>query len=146
MAHIHPRDRQQLESADVWPLTPAMQRAYARMAAAKDGRPLGAEWLELLPVFAELYELIDKARLTSQIITLLLHQLQALLSVVALVKIVLDEHQHSHFATEDGHGLPNVQTLLFFIEQDFRHLKGISDNTIAPSRLGWLSTLHTSLW
>lgn len=93
-----------------------------------------------------LYELLDKARLASQTIALLLHQLQALLSVVALVRIVIDEHQQSPFAHEDGHGLPNVQTLLLLIEQDFRHLKSILESTAGPSRFGWLSNLHTSFW
>ncbi|KAH7396823.1 hypothetical protein DE146DRAFT_52241 [Phaeosphaeria sp. MPI-PUGE-AT-0046c] len=93
-----------------------------------------------------LYELIDKARLASQTITLLLHQLQALLSVVALVKIVIDKHQHSPFAHEDGHGLPNIQTLLLLIEQDFRHLKSILDTTAGSSQAGWFSTFHTSFW
>lgn len=93
-----------------------------------------------------LYELIDKARLASQTIALLLRQLQALLSVVALVKIVIDEHQHSPFAHEDGHGLPNIQTLLSLIEQDFRHLKDMLDSTTGPSGLRWLSNFQTSFW
>jgi hypothetical protein len=93
-----------------------------------------------------LYELIDKARFASQNIALLLHQLQALLSVVASVKFVVDAHQRSSSAHQDGHGLPNIHTLLLLIERDFRHLKDILDSTVGSSRAGWLSSLQTSFW
>lgn len=93
-----------------------------------------------------LYEVIDTARQASRNIALLLHQLQALLSVVALVNIFLAEHQSSSFALDDGHVLPNIQTLLLLIEQDFRHLKGILGEGSRSTRAGWLASLQTGLW
>ena len=92
-----------------------------------------------------LYELFDKTRSASKNITLLLLELQALLSVVAYVHVVITEHASSPFAQEDGHTLPNVHTILTLIEQDFLHLKGLLEKTVRSRHEGWLSLLQSNI-
>jgi hypothetical protein len=89
-----------------------------------------------------LYELFDKARSVSKTIALLLLELQALLSVVAFVHVVIAEYASSPFAQDDGHTMPNVHTILTLIEQDFRHLKGLLSESERSGREGWLSLFH----
>lgn len=93
-----------------------------------------------------LYETVDTVRHASRNISLLLHQLQALLSVVALARIVIGEHQASAFVQDDGHVLPNIQTILLLIERDFQYLKSVLGEAAGSSQLGWLSTMRTGLW
>lgn len=93
-----------------------------------------------------LYDLLDNARLASRSSTLLLHQLQALLSVVAYVRIFITEHASSPYALDDGHTLPNIQTLLLLIEQDFRHLRCLSTEASGSMNAGWFSVLQSNLW
>jgi hypothetical protein len=92
-----------------------------------------------------LYELFDKARAASRNIALLLLELQALLSVVAYVRVFVTEHASSPFAQEDGHTLPNVHTILTLIEQDFRHLKALLVQTIGSGREGWFGLLTSNV-
>ena len=61
------------------------------------------------------YELFEKARSASRNIELLLLELQALLSVVAYVRIFITEHASSPFVQDDGHTLPNIHTILTLI-------------------------------
>jgi hypothetical protein len=68
-----------------------------------------------------LYELFDKARSASNNITLLLQELQRLLSIIAYVRIVITEHVSSSFT----HTLPNIHTILTLIGKDFEHLRCI---------------------
>lgn len=89
-----------------------------------------------------LYDLFDRARSASRNISLLLQELQALLSVIAFVRVVITEHTSSPFARDDGHTLPNVRTILTLIEQDFRHLRGLLGNIIGSGREGWLSLFN----
>ncbi|CAO2658641.1 Nn.00g063640.m01.CDS01 [Neocucurbitaria sp. VM-36] len=92
-----------------------------------------------------LYELIDKARSATRSITLLLLELQALLSVVAYVHVVITEHASSPFAQDDGHALPNVHAILTLIEQDFLYLRGLLDQTARSRHEGWLSLLQSNV-
>ncbi|PVI04943.1 hypothetical protein DM02DRAFT_668655 [Periconia macrospinosa] len=92
-----------------------------------------------------LYVLFDNARSASRNISLLLHELQALLSVVASVYVVITEYASSPFAQDDGHTLPNVHTILTLIEQDFRHLRGLLGQTVSSGREGWLSSLQSNV-
>jgi hypothetical protein len=71
-----------------------------------------------------LYELFDKGRSASSNVALLLLELQALLSVVASVRVFITEYSASTFAQDDGQTLSSVHTVLTLIEQDFRHLRG----------------------
>jgi hypothetical protein len=92
-----------------------------------------------------LYELFDKARSASRNIALLLLELQALLSVVAFVRVVIAEHAASPFAQDDGHTLPNVHTILTLIEHDFQHLRELLDHTVRSGRDSWLSLLKSNM-
>ena len=92
-----------------------------------------------------LYELFDKARSASRNITLLLLELQALLSVVAYVQVVITEHASSPFAQDDGHALPNVRAILTLIEQDFLYLRGLLEQTVRSRHEGWLSLLQSNV-
>lgn len=92
-----------------------------------------------------LYDLLDKVRSASRNIVLLLLELQVLLSVVAQVRIFITEHASSPFSQVDGHTLPNIQTILTLIEQDFRHLRGLLIQTIGSGYDGWLSLLASSI-
>jgi hypothetical protein len=69
-----------------------------------------------------LYELFDKARSASSSITLLLQELQRLLSIVAYIHVVITEHASSPFT----HALPNVQTILTLINKDIEYLKDLT--------------------
>lgn len=93
-----------------------------------------------------LYELFDKARSASRNIALLLLELQALLSIVAFVHVVINEHASSPFAQDDGHMLPNVHTILTLIEQDFRHLRGLLGQVAGSTSEGWLSLFGSFRW
>lgn len=94
-----------------------------------------------------LYELFDKARSASRNISLLLFELQALLSVVASVHVFATEYASSPFACDDGHTLANIHTILTLIDQDFRHVKGVLVRTVGSGRQGWLSSFRSSiLW
>jgi hypothetical protein len=92
-----------------------------------------------------LYELFDKARSASRNIAWLLIELQALLRVVAHVRVVIAEHASSPFAQDDGHTLPNVEIVLTLIEQDFRHLTGLLGQTVGSGSEGWLSLLQRNI-
>lgn len=94
-----------------------------------------------------LYELFDKARAASRAITLLLFELQALLSVVASVRVFATEYASSPFACDDDHTLANVHTILTLIDQDFRHVGSLLARTVGSGGRGWLSSLQSSiLW
>lgn len=92
-----------------------------------------------------LYELFDNARSASRNIALLLLELQALLSVVAFVRVVIIEYASSPFAQNDGHTLPNVQTILTLIEHDFQHLKGLIGQTVGSKLEGLLSLFQSNV-
>ncbi|KAJ4365146.1 hypothetical protein N0V83_008764 [Neocucurbitaria cava] len=92
-----------------------------------------------------LYELFDKARSAARNITLLLLELQALLSVVAYVHVVIQEHAASPFAQDDGHTLPNVHTILTLIQQDFLHLRGLLEQAVYSRRESWLSIIQSNV-
>ena len=94
-----------------------------------------------------LYELFDKARSASRNITLLLFELQALLSVVASVHIFAREYASSPFAHDDSHTLTNVYTILTLIDQDFRHVSELLMRTVGSGPRSWLSLLQRNiLW
>ncbi|KAF2874252.1 hypothetical protein BDV95DRAFT_327923 [Massariosphaeria phaeospora] len=92
-----------------------------------------------------LYELLDKARSASRNIVLLLLELQALLSVIASVRVVVDEHASSPFAQEDGHTMPNIGIILTLIEDDFSHLKGLLVQTAGSGRESWFSLFQSNI-
>jgi len=92
-----------------------------------------------------LYELFSKARFASRNIALMILELQALLSVVAHVRVFIAEHASSPFAQDDGHTLPDVRTILTLIEQDFWHLRGLVVQTVGSGREGWLSILKSNV-
>ncbi|KAF1843155.1 uncharacterized protein K460DRAFT_418272 [Cucurbitaria berberidis CBS 394.84] len=92
-----------------------------------------------------LYELLDKARSATKNITLLLPELQVLLSIVALVHVVITEHASSPFAQDDGHTLPNIHTILTLIEQDLRHLRGLLGQSMRSGTEGWFSLLQSNI-
>jgi hypothetical protein len=89
----------------------------------------------------DLYELFDRSRNASRNIALLLLDLQAPLSVVAHVRVFISEYASSPFALDDGHTVPNIQTILSLIEQDFRHLRGLVTQSISSRQEGWFSLL-----
>ncbi|PSN65835.1 hypothetical protein BS50DRAFT_621632 [Corynespora cassiicola Philippines] len=91
-----------------------------------------------------LYELFDKAQSASRNIALLLLELQALLSVVACVRVYIEEHASSPFAQVDGLALPNIRTLLTLIEQEFRHLRALFLQTTSPGQRCWSSYLPSN--
>jgi hypothetical protein len=92
-----------------------------------------------------LYELCDNARSASRNIALLLLELQALLSVMVSVRVVIMEHASSPFAQDDGHALPDIQTILTLIEHDFRHLKELLGLTVGCKRENWLASVHRNI-
>lgn len=91
------------------------------------------------------YELFDKARSASRNIALLLLELQALLSVIAFVRVVISEHASSPFATEDRQTLPNIHTILTLINQDFLHLKKLVTQNVTTWNDSWLSLLQNNI-
>ena len=92
-----------------------------------------------------LYELFDKAGSASRNIALLLLDLQSLPSVVAYVRVFITEHASSPFAQDDVHTLPNVNTMLTLIEQDFRLMKRLVVQTVGSGRGSWLSLVTSNV-
>jgi hypothetical protein len=92
-----------------------------------------------------LYDVVENARSAARNAPSLLHELQALLSVVAFVRVVITEHASSPFAQADGHTLPNVHTILMLIEQDFRYLRESLSQIVASGSQSWLSTIQSNV-
>jgi hypothetical protein len=92
-----------------------------------------------------LYDAFERAQSTPYSIKLLLQELRTLLSIIASVRVFISEYATSPFAQDDGHILPNIRTVLMLIEQDFRHLRGLTGNAAGSRREGWLSLVPTNM-
>jgi hypothetical protein len=94
---------------------------------------------------ASLYEIFNKAKGASKDIALLLSELQALLRVVANIRVFLGEHATSPFVNEDSYCLQTINTILTLIEQYFRYLQSLISRIAPVQPKAWYSALTNGI-
>lgn len=92
-----------------------------------------------------LYDFAGRYKNFTQGIPRLLMELQSLLSIIAYVRVYVEEFANSQFACNDGHTLPSISTILTLVEQDFRQLMSLLSEIACNSNDWWLAVIASSL-
>lgn len=86
----------------------------------------------------QVFELYCRYRDASSSMAQLVDEIQAATSNTAQVRIFMQEFEASAFAIDNGHTLPQIQQLLCLIDQEFKLLKKLMQDTRPSSSGGWL--------
>lgn len=93
----------------------------------------------------QLYDIYSRTRNAPTCVAQLLEEIRASTSVIAHVRIFVEEFKTSPFAVDDGHSLPQIKTILTLIGHEFEILAQLIMHAQGSASDGWLGQFAKNL-